>query len=446
MNRGLPVIVLILALGFFFVTERSSYFADIDKDAPQVIHFWAAPTPAETMEELKAEFESIFPMYRVEVQTVPWLSLQEKTLWAVAANSNVPDLIVGSSEWTGGLANNGALEPFDRYLDDAFFRRFFPSALGTYQFPEVDRDKPGVRGPKRQYGIPLDLDMMLMFYRHDVVGPVMDKLGMKEFPTSWEDFSRLGREVFIAGGGASDSPALLYLDPEDPVPLRMAFLPASGGKIFDDAMTRTTFDQPEAAAAFSYFAELLTNGTAKSWTRGTMGDPFDLIKAGRVLGNISGPWYGKLLEDRAPEQAGKWRLAVFPKRAPQFPSCGVGGSCLAMPYNAPNKRGALELARYMSSDKFALAYFRRVGSPPPQVTAWKDPVFDEPSPYFGGQVVYQIVRKAIEDSRPLQLMPNAEIVKNHVRWAMNEISHNRAAVAPTLAKAVAGANEVLTSH
>lgn len=445
MNRGLPIIALLFALVFFFVTERSSYFADEETTEPQVIHFWATPTPAETMEELKAGFENRFP-YRVEVQTVPWLNLQEKALWAVAANSNVPDLIIGSSEWTGGLANNGALEPLDKYLDDKFFSRFFPSALGTYQFPEVFRDKPGVRGIKRQYGIPLDLDMMLVYYRHDVVAPIMAQLGMKEFPDNWKDFARLGQAVYKAQGGSSESPALLHLDPEDPVPLRMAFLPASGGKVFNDQMTRATFDLAESRAAFTFFAELLNNGTAKSWTRGTMGDPFDLVKSGRVLGNIAGPWYGKLLQDRAPEQAGKWRVAVFPKRAPQYPSCGVGGSCLAMPYNAPNKRGALELARYMSSDEFALAYFRRIGSPPPQISAWKDPVFDEPEPYFGGQVVYSVVRKAIEDSQPLQLLPNAEIVKNQVRWAMSEIAHNHADVQKTLARAVASANEALSGR
>jgi len=100
----------------------------------------------------------------------------------------------------------------------------------------------------------------------------------------------------------------------------------------------------------------------------------------------------------------------------------------------------------MSTNKFALAYFRRVGSPPPQITAWNDPVFDEPSAYFGGQAVYSVVRKAIDQSRPLQLLPNAEIVKSHVRWALSEISRKQADVQVTLAKAVAGANKVLSQR
>jgi len=444
MARGLPLIVLAFALLFFFATERSHYFSEEDSGPKQtVIHLWAAATPALTMAELKAEFENQHPHLRLAIQTVAWQSLQEKTLWAVAANSNVPDLIVGSSEWTGGLANNGALDPLDKYLKPEFFERFFPSALGTYQFPEVRRDSPGVLGAKRQYGIPLDLDMMMIFYRHDAVAPVMEQLAMSEFPTTWTEFARLGEAVHQYHGGQGNAPHLLYLDPDDPVPLRMAFLPSSGGLLFDRTMETPIFNRPESQEAFTYFAHLLQNGTAKHWTRNTMGDAFDLVKSGRIYGNISGPWFTKNLELKAPEQAGLWRVAPFPKRDPQFPSSGLGGSCLVMPYNAPNKTGAIELAQFMSTDQFAMAYFRRVGSPPPLKSTWRNPEFDEPLPYFGGQRVYQVVREVIEDSRPLQLVPNAEVVKSHVRWAMGQIVKHPDAAQRVLNEAVRRAEETL---
>src|SRR5688572_15918914 len=101
MARALPIVIFVFAVIFFLVTERSAYFAESPTDATTVIHFWAASTPAQTLAQLKTEFEDQFPQYRIEIQTVAWQSLQEKTLWAVAADSNVPDLIVGSSEWTG---------------------------------------------------------------------------------------------------------------------------------------------------------------------------------------------------------------------------------------------------------------------------------------------------------------------------------------------------------
>jgi ABC-type glycerol-3-phosphate transport system substrate-binding protein len=379
----------------------------------------------------------------VQVQTVAWNSLQEKTLWAVAANSNVPDLILGSSEWTGGLANGGALEPLDNYLSPNFFSQFFPSALGTYKYPLIDRNRPAYRGPLMQYGIPLDLDMMMIFYRSDIINPVLAELGMKEFPTDWENFDRLGEKVFTPRSARGPSQNLLYLDPEDPTPLRMAFLPSSGGMMFSKDFSHATFDSSEAIAALSFMGELIHDHSAKEWNPTTQGDPMELVKSERIAANISGPWYCKMLESRVPEQSGKWRVALFPKRKPEFPSTGLGGSCLAMPYNATNKTGAIELAKFLASKDFAMAYFRRVGSPPPIKYIWDDPEFDQALPYFGGQKVYQVVRQAIDDSRPLQLLPNAQVMKEHVRWAMYEIATRDANPTKTLQLAVKRANTAL---
>src|SRR5690606_40009057 len=115
------------------------------------------------------------------------------------------------------------------------------------------------------------------------------------------------------------------------------------------------------------------------------------------------------LETEAVEQAGKWRVAPFPKRKEEYHSTGLGGTCLAIPYNATNKAGAVEFIKFLTSETFALTYFQKVGSPPPIKGVWSRPEFDQPSPYFGNQQIYKVVRRAIEDSEPLQLMPSAQI-------------------------------------
>jgi len=442
MNRALPFVVFVFALIFFFISERMPEQTDAGKKR-QTIHVWCTSIPAQTILVFKNKFEQLHPQYEVEVQTVAWNSLQEKTLWAVAAGSNVPDLILGSSEWTGGLANSGALDPLDNYLDEEFFEQYFPAALGTYQFPLVDRERPDYRGPMRQYGIPLDLDMMLVFYRADIIDPVMAKLGMAQFPTDWENYKILGANLYTPKTLTGTSQNLLYLDPEDPVPMRMAFLPSSGGMLFNNDLSRATFDSPESIAAFSFMAELIDSKSAKEWNRVTQGDPMELVQSARIASYIAGPWYCKVLETRVPEQAGKWRVAQFPKRNPRYPSTGLGGSCLAMPYNASNKTGAIALAKFLASEEFAMEYFNRVGSPPPIRHVWDKPELDQPMPYFGNQKVYQVVRQAIDNSRPLQLLPNAQVMKQHVRWAMYEITTRDANPTETLKIAVREANKAL---
>lgn len=106
----------------------------------------------------------------------------------------------------------------------------------------------------------------------------------------------------------------------------------------------------------------------------------------------------------------------------------------------------MELIRYMATDRFALNYFRRVGSPPPMVSAWSDPVFQQPDPYFGGQCIYDVVRQAIEQAKPLPLMPNTEITKGAVRTAMREISVNGEQTSAALKRAVLRANRILSEE
>ncbi|MBX7247037.1 MAG: extracellular solute-binding protein [Candidatus Sumerlaeaceae bacterium] len=450
MNRALPILIFLAALLFFFVSEKMDFTTPQEDKHVKTVKFWAFSIPAKTMLSLKTDFEERHPDIRVEVQTIPWESLQQKTLWAIAAGSDVPDVIVGSSEWTGGLINSGGLEPLDKWFKgdekDDFFKKFFPTTLGIYQYPEVRRDRPEWRGGRTQYGVPLDLDLMLIFYRADILDPIITKLGMNGFPQSWEGMEKLGRALRDESGGNSPTRFLLYLDPDDPVPMSMAFLPSSGGHYLSPDFSRATFNDLASRKAFEFFESLLTQKIATRWERNTMEDPIVLYKKDQALANIAGPWYAKVLESKAPEQAGKWRVALFPRREPQFPTSGLGGACLAIPHNAQNKREAVELIEYMCSDRFALSYFQRVGSPPPIISAWNDPVFKQPHPYFGGQVIYDVVNEAIQAARPIQMMPNTEVTKGPVRWALREIAVRGAAPEEVLNKAAARADAILAGH
>ncbi|MGB9691639.1 MAG: extracellular solute-binding protein, partial [Candidatus Sumerlaeaceae bacterium] len=187
---------------------------------------------------------------------------------------------------------------------------------------------------------------------------------------------------------------------------------------------------------------LLTQNCAVRWDRSTMEDPLVLFKTTRALVNISGPWYGKVLERRAPELAGRWRIAKFPRRTRDLPSCALGGACLAIPYNARHPKEALKLIKFMATDEFTLDYFRRVGSPPPQKTAWENPIFRQPVAYYGGQHIYALIRDAIETARPVQLLPNTQISRDYLRRALRAIADG-APIQQTLERAAQDVDTLL---
>jgi ABC-type glycerol-3-phosphate transport system substrate-binding protein len=134
--------------------------------------------------------------------------------------------------------------------------------------------------------------------------------------------------------------------------------------------------------AFGLYRQLLRDGAALRWNRSTEGDPMLAYKTDRAAVTINGPWLAKYLEGKAPEQSGRWRVALFPRRKADFPVAGLGGACLAIPYNAPNPDAALKLIRFMATERFGLAYFRRVGSIPPLRSTWSQAEFNAPDPYF----------------------------------------------------------------
>ncbi len=433
LSRWLPYAVFLLALVVFFVSQRQEEKAS-HTPRRKTVTFWGFSYPAQTMRELKAGFEALHPEVEVEVQTVAWEHLQQKTLWAIAANSNVPDIIVASSEWLGGLVAAGALAPLDEDFEPEFFDRYFSNALKIYQYNEMKEENSLAHTRVRQYGVPLDLDLMLVFYRADILEPFFPKVGLTQFPETWEELVALGRQVHEEFQTSTPPVKLMVLDPEDPVPLSMAFFPAAGAQILDGQLKHPRFNSPEGCAAFAFFYRLLKENCAVRWDRGTMEDPLILFKTNRALVQVSGPWYGKVLERRAPELAGRWRVAKFPRRQPNLPSSALGGACLAIPYNAPHRKEACELIRFIATDEFALAYFKRVGSPPPLRTAWEKPEFSQPVAYFGGQRIYDVIRDAIETAQPSQLLPNTEISRVYLRRALRTICAG-AAIQPTLEQA-----------
>jgi ABC-type glycerol-3-phosphate transport system substrate-binding protein len=307
--------------------------------------------------------------------------------------------------------------PLDGPLDPGFFEGLHPAGVSIYQYPEVSTRGSG---RKRQYGVPLDLDIPLIYYRNDLVKPVMEELGMTEFPQTWEDFLRLGRAFAGRRNASGQTLHFTALDPEDPVPFQMAVLPASGGRLLSDRLDKAVFNDVAGVEAFGLYRQLLRDGSALRWNRSTEGDPMLAYKTDRAAVTVNGPWLAKYLQSRAPEQSGRWRVALFPRRQRQFPVAGLGGACVAVPYNAPNREAALKLIRFMTTEQFGLAYFRRVGSIPPLKSAWKSPEFHAAEPYFGGQRVQAIVRDAINQSVALQLLPNSEILRGPVRRALSQ--------------------------
>jgi len=73
--------------------------------------------------------------------------------------------------------------PLDKATSELNVSDFVPGGWNLYGWKGV------------QYGIPLDLDFNLLFYRKDVYEKAMQTLGMTELPTNTQDFLKVAAQV-----------------------------------------------------------------------------------------------------------------------------------------------------------------------------------------------------------------------------------------------------------
>jgi len=97
-------------------------------------------------------------------------------------------------------------------------------------------------------------------------------------------------------------------------------------------------------------------------------------------------WMQTGLTRDQPQTIGKWRAI----RAPEG-DFNMGGSFLSMPESGKNKNAAWEFLKYVCcTAEGQNTIFKQRGIFPAYKPAWKDPVYDAPQDFFGGQKAFRL--------------------------------------------------------
>lgn len=393
------------------------------------ITLWAFSFTKDAIGIIKDQFEKQNQDIKVKVETINYGDLRTRLLAAIQSGVNVPDVVVASSAWAGSLIAAGGLEPLDKYYDSANLRRFLPQALDIYRY----------RG--QQYGIPLDLDLMMLFYRADIVDPILKKWGWKTFPDSWDNFSKLAKAVTVDkdGDGRPEQYAL-PLGANDPYTLYTGFVTPAGGRYFRG--NKSAVNSPEFERALQFYTDLIRrHKVALEWTA-SFGDIVSGLRSGLIVMYPIGPWYKSEMKINLPEMAGKWRLAPMPVPHPGNPSTAITGISLAIPVNALHKNEAARFIKFLTgNDEALLTYFKYVGSPVPVTSLWGRPIFKETDPYFK-QRIYEPILTALKNGKPIELIPQQKILEA-IGAAQEKAVRGKATVKNALAEAAREINNLL---
>ncbi len=356
------------------------------------LQVWGFVWTADWLDAIKPEFEAQHPGVTVEVGRFEYDPYEAMVLTTLASGEGVPDVVTLDPMWAGDLIRNGTVLPLDKAASELNVADFVPGGYNMYAWEGV------------QYGVPLDLDFNLLFYRKDIYDAAMAKLGMTELPKNTDDFIKLAQEVVAETG----KPALI-VDQNDYYIWYQSFLAPMGGNLISDDGTQYVYNSEVGVRALQLYSDLVNKyQVGKLWDINTDGDVMVAVQAGDAYAVMRGSWWATELASGAPDQAGKWAISSLPWGPAGRPyDAATGGACLSIPTKAANPDLAWEFLKFAESAENQAKYFEIVAGVPSLTTAWTDPALDEVNAYFGVPIGRSVAEWALR-TMPMQL-PSREV-------------------------------------
>lgn len=420
----LPVLAIIVAACQPAAPTEAPPAEEEEEAAPppaeeeHTITVWGFVWTADWLDAIAPGFEAEHPGVSVDVGRFEYDAYQDMALTTLASGEGVPDVATLDPMWAGDLYRGGTVLALDKAATELNVDDFVPGGWNLYAWQG------------KQYGIPLDLDFNLLFYRKDVYEQAMESLGITEFPATTDDFIKLSEEVVKQTG----KPAFIIYQ-SDYYAWYQSFLAPAGGNLINDEGTEYIFNSPEGVESLELYSDLANvYEVAKLWDWDADGDPMVALSGGEVMGVMHGSWFATEIASGAPDMSGQWAISTVPFGPAGRPfHSATGGASLSIPTGAAEPDLAWEFIKYSMTPENQAEYFKIVAGVPSLKTSWDDPAFDEVNPYFGIPLGRQVADWSL-GAMPMQL-PSLE-VSDLIGEAIYQATTDQASAKEALDKAV----------
>ncbi len=400
------------------VGEAEKEEGEAEEPEARALTVWGFVWTADWLDAIAPGFEAQHPGVNVEVGRFEYDAYQDMVLTTLASGEGVPDVATLDPMWAGDLIRGETVLPLDQATTDLNVDDFVRGGWDLYSWQGV------------QYGVPLDLDFNLLFYRKDVYQAAMDALGMTEFPTTTEDYLTLAQEVVDETG----KPAVIIYQ-GDYYAWYQSFLAPYGGKLINDAGTEYIFNNDTAVRALELYSDVVNKyQVGKLWDWDVDGDPMVALSGGDVMAVMHGSWFATEIASGAPDMSGQWAIAPGPWGEAGRPNdAATGGACLSIPTNAAEPDLAWEFIKYSMTPENQVEYFKIVAGVPSLKTSWSDAAFDEINEYFGIPLGRSVAEWSLR-AAPMQL-PSLEVA-DLIGEAIQQVTTGQAPAQEALDEAV----------
>lgn len=316
------------------------------------------------------EFERKHPGVKVDLQLVSGQAVTSRLQAAFWADLDVPDLVEveissAGSFFRGPLEDVGFLDLTDRIRRSDLWEGMVQARFAPYTS----------RG--RIFGLPHDVHPVMLAYRRDI----FEKEGVDVSRIrTWDDFIRVGRKLTIP-----NRRYMIELNEGGVENLEMCLFQRGGG--YFDPNGECIFDNETAVQTMLFYVPLVAGPNKIGNNLGGGQILTRAVEDGYLLCLVAPDWRTKGFEKDIPRVAGKMALMPLPAVEPGGRRTSTwGGTMLGITKRCKNPDLAWELALHLYLDKEGLGdRFRGTNILPALRSAWNQPAFAEPRPYWSGQ-------------------------------------------------------------
>ncbi|MEV5583082.1 extracellular solute-binding protein [Streptomyces parvus] len=352
------------------------------------ISVWSWAGPAAEMRALVPQFNKLYPAIKVTVQDIGNPAIWDKITTSMAADGagladvlhiGVDYLPAYTDRFPGQLADLGG-------LGAARYRRAFADGL----WETVSRDG------SRVDALPWEANSGGFYYRRDIfeeAGVDADGLG------TWDDVIEAGLKIKKKTGThllGIDKPA----SQPDSAGLFQLLLQLQGTMYFNldgDIMVSS----PEAVRAMTLVKRMndagLVNDISGGWNA-----LISSIKSGTAAVLPWPTWFGGVIEETVPDEAGLWGVRLPPAvRRGGTNAATVNSTHLAISGTSRHQAAAWNFVEFvLTRPQVQVQIYRDKGIAPALLAAYEDSLFHQPSAFFGGAHKGEVFLDALKAPSP----------------------------------------------
>ncbi len=349
-----------------WTTPGRSLGAD-DPDNPNVITVWFWD---DSLQFAVDAFHKSQSKIKVYFQKIGFDDAHQKLLTSFAAGAGAPDVCSLEIGLIGGFTGRGGLVDLRQ---PPFNADQFKEDLVHYKWVQ------GSTRDGRLLAMPWDIGPAGLWYHVDILrdaGFETEPEKMQARIKTWDDWFQLAEDLKKKTGGKTS----LFADAFNDVLIPMIEQQGHGWYDGDKCVVVEKATKPLQTADQVHKRGLDANITwwGAEWATG--------LERRAFAGMGIACWMQTGLTREHPKTIGKWRVI----RAPGG-DYNWGGSFMGIPEQSPKKAAAWEFLKYVCcSVEGQNAIFKKSGIFPAYKPAWKDPIYEQPVEFYGGQRTYKL--------------------------------------------------------